>query len=423
MHLAYGTTGLTLALDPTRWDAEIILPEERPALTDAHAAFRAAAAAPLGTPSFAELGRRVGAGRVCIAIADHTRPVPDHLLLPWIVESLGVRDAQVTVLIGTGTHRGSTEAELARMLGPARARFAVLNHDCTASADLVDCGRSACGGPIHLNRHWVEADLRLATGFIEPHFFAGFSGGAKAIVPGIAGLETVRHFHRASLIAHPRTTWGLTSDNPLQQLTRSMTAVCPPHAIVNVLLNHEKAISHLVVGEMIAAHDAGCAIALREALRPVSRRYPVVVTTNSGAPLDQNFYQTVKGISAAARIVEPGGTIIVASECRVGLPSEGEFATLLADPRDNAALLDAILASPHTPHDQWQVQTLLQCAAQARIILVSALSAADRCLTRTAHADRVEDALALAHADLGPGRHALAVLPQGPLTIPTLVAG
>ncbi len=422
MKLAYGTSGLTLTLDPSTWDAEIILPEERPALEDAHAAFVAAAAAPLGTPSFAELGRRVGVGRVCIAIADHTRPVPDHLLLPWIVAALGVSDEQVTVMVGTGTHRGSTEDELARMLGPARGRFTAINHDCQATADLFDCGRSTCGGPIVLNRHWVAADLRIATGFIEPHFFAGFSGGSKAIVPGIAGLETVRHFHRASLIAHPRTTWGLTSDNPLQQLTRSMTAVCPPHAIVNVLLNHRKAISHVVVGDVTAAHDAGCAIALREALRPVMRRYPVVVTTNSGAPLDQNFYQTVKGISAAARIVEPGGTIIVASECRVGLPSEGEFATLLADPRDNTALLAAILANPHTLHDQWQVQTLLQCAAQARIILVSALSAADRQLTRTAHADTVDAALAVAHAELGPGCHPLAVLPQGPLTIPTLVA-
>ena len=419
MQLAYGRTGLELDLNHEQWDVEVILPQDRPALVDSEAAFRAAAAAPLGSPSLVALGQQLGQGKVCIAIADHTRPVPDYLLVPWIVAALGVSDAQVTIVIGTGTHRGSTPTELLRMLGPARDRFTVINHDCQDDAALADCGRSVCGGPILLHRAWVEADLRLATGFIEPHFFAGFSGGSKAVVPGIAGLATVQHFHRASLIAHPRTTWGATSDNPLQQLTRRMTAVCPPQAIVNVLLNRSQKITHIFIGGMIAAHDAGCAQALHEALRPVPRRYPVVVTTNSGAPLDQNFYQTVKGISAAARIVEPGGIIIVASACDAGLPGEGAFARLLADPRDNATLLAAILASRETPHDQWQVQTLLQCASVARIVLISGLSVADRRLTRTAHADSVEVALADAHRALGPGRHPLAILPLGPLTIPT----
>lgn len=419
MKLAYGTDGLDIDLDPAQWDATVILPEDRPALADAHAAFRAAAASPLGTPSLADLGRRCGAWRVAIAIADHTRPVPDHLLVPWIVEALGVRDEQVTILIGTGTHRGSTESELERMLGPARKRFAVLNHDCMAEADLVDLGRTACGGEIWMNRRWVEADLRIATGFIEPHFFAGFSGGSKAVIPGIAGLKTVQHFHRATLIAHPRTTWGLTTDNPLQQLTRTMTAACPPQAIVNVLLNRAKQITDLVVGDVTAAHDAGCAKALHEAMRPVSRRFPVVLTTNSGYPLDQNFYQTVKGISAAARIVEPGGTIVVASRCNVGLPGEGEFADILRDPRSSSDLLKAILASARTRHDQWQVQTLLQCLEQAEIVLVSDLAEADRACTRTQHAPSVDAALAAARARHGT-RPSIAVLPLGPLTIPTL---
>jgi nickel-dependent lactate racemase len=427
--LAYGEGVLDLELDEARFTPTVILPKDEPGLADPRAAFLAAVAAPHGCGPLAGLARRKAAalGRaprsVAIAISDHTRSVPDHLLVPWIVEQLGLPDAAVTILVGTGTHRGSTEAELERKLGaPVRRRFAVVNHDCKADAELVEVGGSACGGRCWLNRRYVEADLRLATGFIEPHFFAGFSGGSKAIVPGIAGLATIQHFHRAALIAHPGTTWGDLAANPLQRLTREMTALCPPDFIVNVTLNLRKEITAVFAGEVGAAHDAGSARAYREALSPVPHAFPVVVTTNSGHPLDQNFYQTVKGISAAARIVAPGGTIVVASRCQAGLPDEGEFRRLLADPRPSAELLAAILASERTPHDQWQVQTLLQCLAKARVVLRSGLASADRAFTRTEHTDDLAatlDALAAAH---GPGRLPIAIMPMGPLTIPVIAA-
>lgn len=421
--LAYGTAGLPLELDEARYDATVLLPRDPPAHPDPKAAFTAAVDAPYGCRPLADLAAAKRPRRVAIAIADHTRPVPDRLLVPWIVERLGVRDDQVVILIGTGTHRASTPDELTRMLGAAARRFAIVNHDCRRTRDLVLVGRSACGGECWLNRQWVEADLRIATGFIEPHFFAGFSGGAKGVVPAIAGLATVQHFHRAALIAHPGTTWGDPRANPLQALTREMTALCPPDLIVNVTLNLRKEITAVYAGETRAAHDAGCAAALHEAMIPVARRFPVVVTTNSGHPLDQNFYQTVKGISAAARIVEAGGTIICASRCEAGLPDEGEFRELLADPRPSAELLAAILADGRTRHDQWQVQTLLQCAQRCRIVLCSDLRADDRLLTRTAHASDPGAALAAERLARGGGRLAVAVMPMGPLTIPTLAGG
>lgn len=425
MHLtlAYGTDGLALDLPDQDFAPTVILPRDPPAHPDPQAAFRTAVRQPHGALPLAELVRQKKPRRIAIAIADHTRPVPDHLLLPWLVEEMGVADTLVTVLVGTGTHRAPTADELKRMLGPAAGRFRVISHDCQAAADLVRVGTSSCGGECWLNRHWVEADLRLATGFIEPHFYAGFSGGSKAIVPGLAGLQTVRHFHRAALIAHPGTTWGDLRGNPLQKLTREMTALCPPDFIVNVTLGLHKRITAVFAGALTAAHDAGCAIALHEAMQPVTRRFPVVVTTNSGHPLDQNFYQTVKGISAAARIVEPGGSIVVASRCAAGLPPEGEFGKLLADPRPNAALLAAIQATTETRHDQWQVQTLLQCLAQAEITLFSQLGPADRVLTRTRHTDDIFATLRELRAKHGGGRLPLAVLPMGPLTIPVLAAG
>jgi len=416
--LAYGHDGFELDLPEAEFAPTVILPRAAQAHPDPEAAFLAAVRQPHNAPSLAELVRNRRPRRVVIAIADHTRPVPDRLLIPWLITEMGIREEDLTILVGTGTHRAPTADELHRMLGPLADRVRVVSHDCKDQAALVHVGRSSCGGECWLNREWVEADLRLATGFIEPHFYAGFSGGSKAIVPGISGIETVRHFHRSTLIAHPNTTWGDVYGNPLQRLTREMAGFCPPDFIVNVTLNLDKQITAIFAGEMIAAHNAGCAVALHEAMQPVTRRFPVVITTNSGQPLDQNFYQTGKGISAATRIVEPGGTIVVVSQCANGLPAEGNFKTLLADPRPNAEYLEGIMATTQTRHDQWAVQTLLQCLAKAEIILYSQLSAADRLLSRTKHTDDVAATLRELRRRHGAERLPLAVLPMGPLTIP-----
>jgi nickel-dependent lactate racemase len=426
--LPFGETGIEIRLDHPGIHSELLLPETPVPLPDPRHAFLSSVRAPIGCSALAETARLSLAGaraagrppRVTIVIADHTRPVPDRLLVPWLVEEIGVPDSCVTVLVGTGTHRGSTPAELEKMLGAAATRFRVVNHDCEDTPSLTFMGKSSCGGECWMNRLWVEADLRIATGFIEPHFYAGFSGGSKAVVPGIAGLETVRHFHRASLIAQPRATWTEVLGNPLQQLTREMTSLCPPHFIVNVTLDPQKRITGFYAGDVAQAHDAGCAAAQAETAIRVKRRYPVVLTTNSGYPLDQNFYQTVKGISAAARIVEQGGVILIASRCNLGLPAEGDFAEILSDPRNNPELHSAIQSSTVTRHDQWQVQTLLQCLEKARVILHSELSQADRNLTRTGHCDDLENTLLRLASERQAPLH-LAVLPQGPLSVPTLV--
>jgi lactate racemase len=423
--LAYGKEGYDLPLDIPGMDPAVFLPANPKALEHGEASFQSAVRDPIGSLPLVEVAKRALAKarsesrepKVVIAVADHTRPVPDHLLLPWITAELGLPDTCVTILIGTGTHRGSTREEMVRMLGEAAGRFRVVNHDCQDAANLVHVGSSSCGGECWLNRLWVEADLRITTGFIEPHFYAGFSGGSKALVPGIAGLETVRHFHRASLIAHPHATWARIFDNPLQALTREMVALFPPHFIVNVTLNHSKAITGIFAGELVAAHNAGCAAALAEATVKVPRRYPLVITTNSGFPLDQNFYQTVKGISAAARIVEPGGVILALSRCNNGLPMEGEFAEILSEPCDNDELHSKILATKVTRHDQWQVQTLMQCLEKARIVLFSELSPEDRLLNRTEHTQDPVGTIRELIAKLGGGPIATAILPEGPLSI------
>ena len=427
VHLPYGKTRFILPLDIPGLRPEVLLPREAAALKDPHAAFLKSVSHPHGGEPLKEVAAKaLAAARsrsrlplVTIVIADHTRPVPDHLLVPWLAAEIGVPDQCITVLIGTGTHRGSTPEEQQRMLGTAATRFRVINHECESKTDLIDLGKSTCGGTCWMNRHWVEADLRIATGFIEPHFYAGFSGGSKAVIPGIAGLETVRHFHRAALIAQPNATWGKTSGNPLQRLTREMTAFCPPHFIVNVTLNRIKEITGIYAGNVTEAHDAGCAAALKETAVEVERRYPVVVTSNSGYPLDQNFYQTIKGISSATRIVEPGGVVLILSRCNLGLPAEGDFASILGDPKNNSDLHVAIQCAKITRHDQWQVQTLLQCLEKATVILHSDLSAADRKRTRTLHSDNPEKTLRELIREAGKPLP-VAFLPNGPLCVPSL---
>jgi nickel-dependent lactate racemase len=270
-----------------------------------------------------------------------------------------------------------------------------------------------------MNRHWVEADLRIATGFIEPHFYAGFSGGSKAVIPGIAGLETVRHFHRATLIAQPSATWAKTSGNPLQRLTREMTAFCPPHFIVNVTLNRAKEITGVYAGDVTAAHDAGCAAAFAETTVSVPRRYPVVVTTNSGFPLDQNLYQGVKGMSAAARIIRPGGTIILAAECSDGIPTGSPYDLLLREESSIEGVLARLATPGFSQPEQWQAQLQGVVQSKARVLVHSSLP---EDLLRRAHLEPCPDigeAVRTALLNSGPGAR-VAVLPLGPLTIPYL---
>jgi nickel-dependent lactate racemase len=422
IRLAYGKTALDLKLDPDEFDLAVLLPEDQPPLVDPEQIFIDRAANPMNASPLRELARRKGIRRPSLTIvtADHTRPVPDQLLVPWIVDALGIPDQDVTVLVGTGTHRAATDDELDRMLGKKnRKRFKVVCHDCRDDATLVTVGQTACGGTCRLNREYVNADIRLATGFIEPHFFAGFSGGAKAIVPGIAAFDTIGHFHRASLIAHPGTTWGLIAGNPLLELSRAMVALCPPDAIVNVALNSSKAITDIFVGHYIDTHDAGCRAVGTKSIVPAPRKYPVVVTTNSGYPLDMNYYQTVKGLSAAARITEPGGSIIIASECSQGLPEATAFAGILsrAEPTDH--LLDEILAAATTAEDQWQAQALFQIITKFNVYLYSDMNRQQQKQTRATPIHSIEQTLDHLRKNSGIEKMPVAVLPLGPVTIPT----
>jgi lactate racemase len=265
---------------------------------------------------------------------------------------------------------------------------------------------------------FLDQDVRITTGFIEPHFFAGFSGGPKMVAPGLAAIETVLDLHSAARIGDPRATWGIVQGNPVHDAVRAIAAQVGVAFNLDVTLNREHAITNVFSGELFASHEAGCAFARQTAMAPVRAQYDVVLTTNSGYPLDQNLYQSVKGMSAAAQIVKSGGSIIIASECSDGVPAHGGYKKLLSQGADPDAFLARLAQPGFSVHDQWQVQVQAQIQRRAHVFVkADGLSDAD---VRAAWLEPVDDLAECVSARLAAaGPHSrLAVLPQGPQTIP-----
>jgi nickel-dependent lactate racemase len=415
--LAYGSGSLAIDVPD---DATVVLPRHRPHAPDPLGTLRAAIDRPVAGPPLRDLVH-VGQ-RVAISVCDITRPQPRHLQLAALSEVLDgiVRDEDVVVLVATGTHRASTEAERLEMLGPeVLARWRVVDHDARDDGSLVDLGMVG-DVPVALNREWVAADLRITTGFVEPHFFAGFSGGPKMVAPGLAGLDTVLALHNAARIGDPRATWGVTIGNPVHDAIRAIAAESRVDFALDVLIDDQHRITRAFGGEVLAMHAAATATAREEAMQPVEHPFDIVVTTNSGYPLDQNLYQAVKGMSAAATVAVRGGTIVCAAECRDGLPAHGRYAALLAEAESPEALMARIQARPETVPDQWQVQVQARIQARARVLLrADGLSDAQ---VRAAHLEPTPDvSRAVASLlDVLPAA-TVCVLPQGPQTIPYLV--
>jgi nickel-dependent lactate racemase len=272
--------------------------------------------------------------------------------------------------------------------------------------------------PVLVEADFLACDVRITTGFIEPHFFAGFSGGPKMVAPGLAAIETVLDLHSAMRIGHANSTWGVTDGNLVHDAVRAIAARVGVSFNLDVTLNRDHAITNVFSGELFASHAAGCAFARATAMAAVSRPYDVVLTTNSGYPLDQNLYQSVKGMSAAAQIVKVGGSIVIASECADGLPDHGGYKDLLREAATPDAFLSRLFEPGFAVHDQWQVQVQAQIQRKAHVLLKSDGLSPEQ--VRSAWLEPIDDLEGCVRARLqaaGTGAR-LAVLPQGPQTIP-----
>jgi lactate racemase len=322
----------------------------------------------------------------------------------------------ITLVNSVGTHRPNTPEELERMLtADVVKNYRVVNHEPENPAALVQVGMTRTGRPALINKHAVEADVRIATGFIEPHFFAGFSGGPKGIMPGVAGARTVMQNHSGVNLASPNATFGVLNGNPIWEEMRDIALMVGSSFLLNVTLNERREITGVFAGDLVEAHRRGCEFVRETAMQCVDTPFDIAVTTTSGYPLDQNLYQAVKGISAASRIVKKGGTIIVASECSDGMPHNSHYERLLNHSPYFEDVFKFILDPDREEPEQWQVIVQMVIQRRAEVLVYSQLP--DEKILGAKMAPCHDIAAAVRDRLLGPETR-VAVLPQGPLTIP-----
>jgi lactate racemase len=384
VRLPYGTSGIDVEIPDT---ATVVEPQDPPPVGDEYAAIVAALRSPAGGPPLESLVN--SAERVVVVFPDITRPMPNRTVLPPLLaelERLGAGPERVELLCATGTHRRATLSEMSDLIGPdLLTRYRVHDHSATDDEHVV-VGR-VNGTDVRIDRKYVDADLRIVTGFVEPHFFAGFSGGPKGVCPGLADLSTVLEAHSRRRISDPLATWTVMEGNPVHEFVRSAADLVAPALSIDVTIDRERRLTGVFCGPLHGAHRAACESVLATSVSRVEGPFEVVVTTNGGHPLDRNLYQAVKGMAAAERVVARGGTIVMASACEDGLPG-GAFERLLAGARDPSELLAGGAAvagesvalesgpasssgAPPAEPDGWQAQVLGRVLSKADVWLHS----------------------------------------------------
>jgi nickel-dependent lactate racemase len=419
VQLLYGKGNLDLHL-PGGANATVIEPHYVPGLGDPRAELKRRLLSPDAAPplcAWVEDSDRVG-----IVFNDITRATPYQLIMPVILEQLEhVPDENITLFAALGTHRRNTDQELEAVLGTRVAkRFRIVQNDAFDESTQVSLGTTRLGHEIWINHEFYQCDKKILTGFIEPHFFAGFSGGGKAVVPGMGGLRTIMENHGADMIDDEHATWGVTVGNPIWEEVHEIASQVGPCFLVNVALNKDREITGVFAGDPARAHARGCAFVKSSAMVPVPERYDIVITSNSGYPLDLNLYQSVKGMSAAAQVVRNGGAIIIAADCWDGIPEHGLYGKLLKQARSPQEILGTIRRPGFGRQDQWQVQIQAKIQLEVDVYVHSRNLSGEQ--IRSALLKPCIDPEATVRELLKEhGSHAsICVLPEGPLTIPYL---
>jgi len=369
---------------------------------------------PIGSAPLRELAK--GKDKVVIIASDHTRPVPSKVLMPRLLSEIrkGNPHARITILIATGCHRGTTMDELRAKFGDEIVeKENIYVHDCDDEAMLVNIGTLPSGGECYVNRLIMDADLLVAEGFIEPHFFAGFSGGRKSVLPGVCGRTTVLANHCSEFIAHPRARTGILEDNPIHADMLWAAKTAKLAFICNVVLNGEKQIIHAVAGDPEQAHKAGTDF-LSGLCKAVGKAADIVISTNGGYPLDQNVYQAVKGMTAAEAIVKKDGVIIMLAASNDGIGGD-HFYHQLADEPDISKTMAAFLSRDRqeTVPDQWQTQILLRILMHAKVIYVSEMDDATIEKMHMIPAHSLDEAIAKAKALVASPNPRITAIPDG----------
>ncbi|MCL5279264.1 MAG: nickel-dependent lactate racemase [Planctomycetes bacterium] len=422
VRLAYGKSGLDVTL-PDGLAVDVVRPNHVEALADQAEAVRDALLHPISSRPLRELVNP--SDTIGIVCNDITRPTPYGIILPVLLQELRpVSDEAITFLIANGTHRFGTPEELRTVLGEEIVdRFRVVQNDAHDREAHARVGTTADGNEVWIHKEYLRCDVRILTGFIEPHFFVGFSGAGKACMPGLAALETILRNHCARNMDHPGATWAVTHGNPIWEEIREAALLAAPTFLLNVTLNRDKQITGVFAGDMDRAHEHGCEFVKQRALAPVPVPYDIVITSNAGSPLDLNLYQAVKGMSAAAQIVKKGGAIILAADCWDGIPEHGRYQRLLFEATSPRSLLERVRADDCHCQDAWQAQIHAQVCAKADVYLFShnlTDEQIERALLKPCRdvAGTVEQLLRVYGRDAS-----ICVLPEGPQTIPYIATG
>ncbi|MCA9100999.1 MAG: nickel-dependent lactate racemase [Planctomycetales bacterium] len=415
--LEYGRTGLEVELPDERVVRTLTYKDAAP-LDDAAAAVAACLQSPNGTAPLAELAQ--GRRDACIVVSDITRPVPNELILrPMLatLEASGIARDKIVILVATGLHRPNDRDELVEMLGEEIVdTYRIENHYGKRLDEHTYCGESPRGVPIWIDSRYVDADLKITTGLIEPHLMAGYSGGRKLICPGIAALETVKIWHGPTFLEHPRADCGILDGNPVHEENTWIGRHVGCDFIVNTVIDAERRVLKVVAGDMVSAFEEGVAFVREVVTDRVSEPVDVVVTSSAGYPLDTTFYQAVKGLVGALGVVKEGGTIVMAASLSEGIGSP-EFQQLFDENTSLEAFVERIMGKDYFVMDQWQLEELAKVCRKAKVKIVSdGLDHAtlDRLFVETA--ESVEAAVAASIAEYGP-ETTIAVIPKGPYVL------
>ncbi len=416
IHLAYGKEGLDIIVPDENLVKVMTMHSAQPLAYPDHEVGRSLQH-PKGGPPLAQLAAT--AKTACVVICDITRPVPNKILLPHICKELeqnGIARDNITVLVATGLHRPSKPEELDIMVGSEiQKNYRVIDHHARLMEEQKFLGTTPHGTPVYIDKEYCNADLKITTGFIEPHLMAGFSGGRKMVAPGCAGEETIKVLHSPHFLENPMCREGSIEGNPLHHELLEIARMAGHDFIVNVAMNESGKITGVFAGDPVHAHKVGVAH-VRESVRSTAPEpVDIVITTSAGYPLDLTFYQAVKGMTAALPIVKKGGMLIIAAECAEGLGSE-EFCEMATKFQSANSFLETILSNP-VILDQWQLEECAKAARKADVVLVSSgipAASLDKLFIRSCGS--VEKALQQGFEKYGP--HAsVAVIPKGPYTL------
>ena len=418
--LDYGRTGLDVEIPSDRVVGPLAIKDVAP-LVDPESHVARALENPIGTPGLASLA--AGRKDACILICDITRPVPNQTILRptlKVLREAGIPPERTLILVATGLHRPSTEAEKLEMLGPEIvAGYPVEDHFGTRLEEHTFVGTTARGIPGWIDRRYVKAHLKIATGLIEPHLMAGYSGGRKLICPGVAALETVKRWHGPELLEHPRADCGILDGNPVHEENTRIARMAGCDFIVNVTIDSRRRVTSVVAGDMERAFLEGVRFMENVCRADVARPVDIVVTSSAGYPLDTTFYQAVKGLTGCLPVVKQGGTIILAAGLSEGLGSP-EFQSLFRENSSLEVFMERILGKDYFVLDQLQLEELAKVRRKARVKIVSDGLPAEilsKCFVETALS--IEAAVADSLADYGPAAQ-VAVIPKGPYVLPVV---